>query len=198
MDMEVFLQKERIFPGALKNGATIYGPRIADKKFYGHEAFFWFTVTNGSEKGKEVSRRCPERLLGEYEEPLGLAPYLCCLQKILEESGTKKRAINIKNLGRNPPPRPPPPRGPWPRKFFMLGPLFLSEYRKKAYIKNFDGGGSWGPQNSLCWISSRAFFLHLKETTNFKSEGQKFPRPKFLDNPPPSNWLPAGNFKIAI
>ena len=40
----------------------------------------------------------------------------------------------------------------------MLGPLFPSEYRKKAYIKNFEGGGLRGPKHSLCWISSRAFF----------------------------------------
>ena len=34
-----FLQKERIFPGVHKIGAAISGPRIADKKFYGHEDF---------------------------------------------------------------------------------------------------------------------------------------------------------------
>ena len=33
MDMEVFLQKERIFPGAHKIGAAISGPRIADTNF---------------------------------------------------------------------------------------------------------------------------------------------------------------------
>ena len=35
----VFLQKERIFPGAHKIGAAISGPRIADKQFYGHKDF---------------------------------------------------------------------------------------------------------------------------------------------------------------
>ena len=39
MDMEVLLQKERIFSGAHKIGAAASGPRIADKKFYGHEDF---------------------------------------------------------------------------------------------------------------------------------------------------------------
>ena len=34
-----FLQKERIFPGVYKIGAAISGPRIADRKFYGHEDF---------------------------------------------------------------------------------------------------------------------------------------------------------------
>ena len=28
----------------------------------------------------------------------------------------------------------------------MLGPLFPSEYRKKAYIQNFEGGGFGGPK----------------------------------------------------
>ena len=35
----VFLQKERIFPGAHKIGAAISRPRIAGRKFYGHEDF---------------------------------------------------------------------------------------------------------------------------------------------------------------
>ena len=39
MDMGFLLQKERIFPGAHKIGAAISRPRIADKKFYGHEDF---------------------------------------------------------------------------------------------------------------------------------------------------------------
>ena len=39
MDMEVFLQKERIFPGAHKIGAATSDPRIADKTFNGHEDF---------------------------------------------------------------------------------------------------------------------------------------------------------------
>ena len=33
MDMEVFLQKEGIFPGVHKIGAAISGPRIADTNF---------------------------------------------------------------------------------------------------------------------------------------------------------------------
>ena len=37
----VFLQKERIFPGAHKIGAAISGPSIADKKIYGHEDQEW-------------------------------------------------------------------------------------------------------------------------------------------------------------
>ena len=40
MGMEVFLQKEGIFPGAHKIGAVISGPRIAGKSFCGHEVFF--------------------------------------------------------------------------------------------------------------------------------------------------------------
>ena len=40
MDMEVFLQKERIFPGAHKVGAAISDPRIADKKFYRHDGLW--------------------------------------------------------------------------------------------------------------------------------------------------------------
>ena len=39
MDMEVLLQKERMFPGAHKIGAATSGPRIADGKYYGHEDF---------------------------------------------------------------------------------------------------------------------------------------------------------------
>ena len=68
-----------------------------------------------------------------------------------------KRGISIKNLGRNPPSQTHPPRTPDPANSLCLGPLFPSKYRKEAYIKNFERGGSWGPQNSLCWISSRAF-----------------------------------------
>ena len=67
-----------------------------------------------------------------------------------------KKSINIKNLGRNPPSQTPQGT-PDPAKFFMLGPLFPSEYRKKAYTKHFERG-VLGPQSSLCWISSRAFF----------------------------------------
>ena len=75
------------------------------------------------------------------------------------------KGINIKNLGRNSPPRPPPlQRDPWPRKFFMFGASFPFRKQEKAYIENFEGG-SWGPQNSLCWISSRVFFLHLTRGT---------------------------------
>ena len=42
----VFLQKERIFPGVHKIGAAISGPRIADRKFYGHEDFSEFFKGN--------------------------------------------------------------------------------------------------------------------------------------------------------
>ena len=58
---------------------------------------------------------------------------------------------NTKNLGRNPPSHTPGPQEtPGPANSLCLGPLFPSKYRKKAYIKNFEGGGSCGPQNSLC------------------------------------------------
>ena len=39
---------------------------------------------------------------------------------------------------------------PDPTNSLCLGPLFPSNYRKKVYIKNFEGGGSWGPQNYSC------------------------------------------------
>ena len=40
MGMGFFFPAERThFPGALKIGAAISGPRIAGKKFYGHEDF---------------------------------------------------------------------------------------------------------------------------------------------------------------
>ena len=41
MGMEVFLRKERIFPGAHKIGAAISGRRIAGKKTFGTGGFFW-------------------------------------------------------------------------------------------------------------------------------------------------------------
>ena len=49
MDMEVFLQKEGIFPGVRKIGAAISGPRIADTNFadtriylkYYHSSKYW-------------------------------------------------------------------------------------------------------------------------------------------------------------
>ena len=69
---------------------------------------------------------------------------------------TSKKGMNIKNLGRTPPSQPPPQRTPNPANSLFLEPLFPSKYRKKAYIKNFEGGLG----NSLCWISSCAF-LHL-------------------------------------
>ena len=47
MDMQVFLQKERIFPVIHKIGAPISGPRIADRKFYGHEDFSENTTFKG-------------------------------------------------------------------------------------------------------------------------------------------------------
>ena len=42
MDMEVFLQKERIFSGAHKIGAAISGPRIADTNFADTRIFLNF------------------------------------------------------------------------------------------------------------------------------------------------------------
>ena len=45
MDMEVFLEKERIFPGALKICAAIPGPRITANNFCRHEDFLKLTVT---------------------------------------------------------------------------------------------------------------------------------------------------------
>ena len=82
-------------------------------------------------------------------------------QKFL--SGTKK-AHKHKEFGQNPPFPDPPPKGtPDPVNSLCLGRLFPSQSRKEAYIKNFEGGGgSWGAPNSLCWISSRAFF-HLRK-----------------------------------
>ena len=41
MDMEVFLQKEGIFPGVHKIGAGISGPRIADRKSGSEKGVFW-------------------------------------------------------------------------------------------------------------------------------------------------------------
>ena len=45
MEMGFFLQNERIFPGAHKIGAAISGPRIADKKIYGHEVLLCLIVS---------------------------------------------------------------------------------------------------------------------------------------------------------
>ena len=58
-----------------------------------------------------------------------------------------KKGINIKNLGRTPPPpRRPPPGTPDQPNSLCLEPLFPSRYRKKAYIKNFERGGLGGPK----------------------------------------------------
>ena len=71
------------------------------------------------------------------------------------EPGTYQRIC-----AETPPSQTPPQGTPDPPNSLCLGPLFHSKYRKKAYIKNFEGGvgGSWGPQNSLCRISSCASF----------------------------------------
>ena len=74
----------------------------------------------------------------------------CTFQDVhsLSKDREPKKGINIKNLGRNPPlPDPPPPRDPLPPpNSLCLGPLFPSKYRKKAYIKNFEGGDLGGPK----------------------------------------------------
>ena len=67
-------------------------------------------------------------------------------QEYVPKNQEAKKSIDIKNLGRNPPPRPALQKDPWPRKFFMLGPLFPSEYRKKSLHKEFWGGGLGGPE----------------------------------------------------
>ena len=60
-------------------------------------------------------------------------------------SGTKK-GHKHKEFGQKAP-LPDPPQGtPDPPNPFCLGPLFPSKYRKKAYIKNFERGGLWGPK----------------------------------------------------
>ena len=47
----------------------------------------------------------------------------------------------------------------------MLGASFPFKMQEKGLHKEFrGGGGSWGPQNSLCRISSRAFFA-LEESS---------------------------------
>ena len=76
-------------------------------------------------------------------------------------SGTKK-GINIKNLGRNPPSQTPPPQGTAdPPNSLCLVPLFPSKYRKKkAYMKNFEGGGLGGPK-ILYAEFLRVLFSHL-------------------------------------
>ena len=64
---------------------------------------------------------------------------------------------------KSPLPAPPQKETLDPPNSLCLWPLFPSKYRKKAYIKNFEGGGSWGPQNSFCRISSRALFALDRE-----------------------------------
>ena len=60
-----------------------------------------------------------------------------------------------------PHPGPPLQGTPDPHKFFMFGASFPFRIQEKAYIKNFEGGGGWGPQIPFSWLSSRAF-LHLR------------------------------------
>ena len=88
-----------------------------------------------------------------------LCPEKVCSDFLVSICQKPKRGINIKNLGITPPALPDtPPKGPPdPANSLCLGPLGPSKYRKKAYIKNFEEGGSWGAQNSLCWVSSRSF-----------------------------------------
>ena len=59
--------------------------------------------------------------------------------------------------GRNPPLPDPLPKG---CKFFMFGSLFPSKYRKKVYIKKFDGGSLGGSKILYAEFLRVLFFAH--------------------------------------
>ena len=71
-----------------------------------------------------------------------------------------KKSVKIKNLGRTPPSQRSPPKAPDPANSLRLGPLFPSEHRKKAYIKNFEGGGLGGRKILYAGILRMPFFEH--------------------------------------
>ena len=59
----------------------------------------------------------------------------------LPQNQEPKKGIYIKNFVRSPPPKTSQGT-PDPANSLCLGPISPSKYRKKAYIKNFRGGGS--------------------------------------------------------
>ena len=72
--------------------------------------------------------------------------------------GLLKKGHKHKEFGQKPLPDTPRPKNPWPRKFFVFVASFPFRIQEKGIHKECRGGrGSWGRQNSLRWISSRAF-----------------------------------------
>ena len=69
-----------------------------------------------------------------------------CPQGYRELFSSQKKGINLKNLGRTPPPRPPLEGTPDPHKFFLFGASFPFRTQEKRLHKEFRGGGSWGPR----------------------------------------------------
>ena len=57
-----------------------------------------------------------------------------------------KKGHKHNEFGQKPPLPDPPQETPDPANSLCLGPLFPLKYRKKAYIKKFERGGSWGPK----------------------------------------------------
>ena len=68
-----------------------------------------------------------------------------------------EKSINIKNSGRNPPPRPLPQGTPDPANSLCWGLFSLQNTGNRLTQRISRGGGAWGAQNSLCWISSLRF-----------------------------------------
>ena len=91
-------------------------------------------------------QKCPRAYFPVFSEVSLGVPELGACQEL-------KKGIHIKNLGRNPPPRPPSQGTPDPRNSLCLGPLFPSKYSKRP-TSRISRGGILGPQSSLCWISS--------------------------------------------
>ena len=76
-----------------------------------------------------------------------------------------------KEFGQKPPPsQTPPPKRPLTPQILYVGASFPFRIQAKGLHKEFWGAGSWGPQNSLCWIFSGAF-LHLIRHRIWPGEG---------------------------
>ena len=113
--------------------------------------------------------------------------------KLLENSplsGTKKGHKHKQLWQKLPLPDPPPPRDPWPAKFFMFGASFPFKRKEKGPHKEFRPGGVLGARNSLCGISSRAFFApDINQQTRvypYPLTGSVRPNPK-MGVPDPEN-----------
>ena len=113
-------------------------------------------------------------------------------------SRTEKEHKHKKNWAETPPPRPTPQGAPDPAKSLCWSLFYFQNTR--TYIKNFEGG-SWGPQNSLWWISSRVFFAPdlgtAKETPKQIPKQLGFEeKTRHLENYP--CWNPFGLCWIAV